>query len=44
MAESSKIGIGNNDNCENKTVKKSLTKNSNAAISYLTPNAKQVLT
>ena len=44
MAKSDKVRIGNGYDCKNKIIKKLLSTSLNKALSYLTPNTKQVLT
>ena len=43
LPEFNKVCVGSGD-CKNKTVRKSLSKNSNRAMAYLTPNARWVFT
>ena len=44
MAEIDKINISGGGDCEDETVGRSTSKNSNRAISYLTHNARQAFT
>ena len=44
LAEIDEIGVGGRSDCEDETVGKWLSKNSNGAIGYLTPNARQAFT
>ena len=41
MAEIDEVGIGGGADCEDKTVGRSPSKNSNGATDYLIPNARQ---
>ena len=43
MAEDAEVGSAGS-NCDNKTVKKSLSKNLNGATDYLTPDTRQTFT
>ena len=44
VAEIDEIGVGGGGNCEDKTVEKSPSKNSNRAMRYLTPDARRAFT
>ena len=44
VAEVDKVGVSGSGDRKNKTVRRLLSKNSNKAIGYLTPNARQTFT
>ena len=44
VAEINEVGVGNDHNCEEKTVGRSLSKNLNRVTGYLTPDARQIFT
>ena len=44
VAEIDEVGVGGDGNCEDETVGRSLSKNLNRAMGYLTPNARQTFT
>ena len=44
VAEVNKVGVGDGGDCEDETVRRSLSKNLNGATGYLTPDARQAFT
>ena len=44
VAEVDNVGVGGGDDCKDKMVRRSSSKNLNKATGYLTPNARQVFT
>ena len=44
IAEINEVGVGSSGDCEDKTVKRLLSKNSNRVTGYLTPNTRQAFT